>query len=146
MEKFYKDTRDIEEVGKQYVGKTMGEISDAERKHFECMQPEIDTKHDSFISSGRSRMLTVKKLIEWLQTQDPDACVLAYDQNSDAYIEQLPALPSYDICNVAQCKKDMRGSLEQWYRGCEDADKRIDRDLRTVFRYAEDNDIVLRFN
>ena len=94
----------------------------------------------------RTSMLTVRKLIAWLQTQDPDACVLAYEQNSDAYIEQLPDLPNCDVQNVEQAKKEMRADLKSWYRDTPDADQKIERDIATVFRYAEDKDVVIRFN
>lgn len=144
MEKFYID-KERNEVASSYVGKTMGEIMELEEKRFEKNKPEIDAKHAEFVAS-RSRMLTVKKLIAWLQTQDPDACVLAYEQNSDAYIEQLPDLPNCDIQNVAQAKKQMREDLKSWYRDTPDADQKIERDIDTVFRYAEDKDVVIRFN
>ena len=146
MTKFYEDGRDAIETGKSYIGKTMSEISELERKHFEEVKPEIDGKHDEFIANGRARMLTVRRLIEWLQTQDPDACILAYEQNSDAYIEQFPELPSPDVLNVKMAKEKMREDLANWYRNTPDADTKIERDISTVFRYAQDNDVVIRFN
>ncbi len=144
MEKFYID-KERNEVASSYVGKTMGEIMELEEKRFEKNKPEIDAKHAEFAAS-RSRMLTVKKLIAWLQTQDQDACVLAYEQNSDAYIEQLPDLPNCDIQNVAQAKKQMREDLKSWYRDTPDAEQKIEKDIAVVFRYAEDNDVVIKFN
>lgn len=85
-------------------------------------------------------------MIDFLKTQDPNASILAYEPNSDAYIEQLPKLPSSDILNVAMAKKQMREDLKNWYRDTDDADKNIERDISTVFRYAHDNDVIIRFN
>lgn len=144
MEKFYID-KDAAEVAKSYVGKNMGEITKLEHERFDKNRPEIDAAHELWLKT-RKDMLTVRRLIEWLQTQDPDACVLAYEQNSDAYIEQLPSLPSPDVLNVADAKKMMREDLKSWYRDTEDADAKIERDVSTVFRYAQDNDVIIRFS
>ena len=43
------------------------------------------------------KMPTVGKLIEYLKTQDPDANILAYEPNSQAYIDQDPDLPNMCI-------------------------------------------------
>ena len=90
-------------------------------------------------------MLTVKKLIDFLKTQDQDACVLAYEPNSDAYIEQFPDLPSPDICSVKDAKSRLRKDLENWYGDHPDAEDKVNRDINTVFRYAEDSDIIIAF-
>lgn len=81
--------------------------------------------HSVFINHDRTRMLTVQKLIDYLKTQDPNACILAYEQNSFAYIEQMPELPSLDICTVAEDKKNLEESLCRWYKGDPKADEKI---------------------
>lgn len=48
-------------------------------------------------------------------------------------------------CTSATRKK-MEEDLKSWYRDTEDADKKIERDISTVFRYASDNDVIIRFN
>lgn len=103
MHKFYED-KDAASRAEGYIGKCMGEILDAEKKVFEENRPQIDAAHDGIVND-RTRMLTVQKLIDYLKTQDPNACILAYEQNSDAYIEQFPGLPSPDILTVAEAKK-----------------------------------------
>ena len=144
MEKFYNDANAVERQ-KEYVGKSMGEIMELEKNIFDEKKHEIDEAHEKW-TKGRSEMLTVQKLIDFLKTQDPDGCVLAYESNSDAYIEQFPTLPSPDILNVAMAKKQMREDLKNWYKNAVDADKKIERDMSTVFRYAKDNDVVIRFS
>ena len=109
MHKFYED-KEAAARSEEYIGKSMGEIMEAEKKVLADKLPQIDGAHDSFMHD-RTRMLTVQKLIDYLKTQDPNACILAYEQNSDAYIEQLPDLPSHDILTVAEAKKIMREDL-----------------------------------
>lgn len=145
MEKFYEDKNIAERYNNNYKGKSMSEITDIEQKLFDEKRPEIDAAHEEWLE-GRNGMLTVQRLIDFLKTQDPDACILAYEPNSDAYIEQLPSLPSPDVMNVAMAKKQMLEDLKSWYRDTEDADKKIERDISTVFRYASDNDVIIRFS
>lgn len=144
MHKFYED-KEAAARAEKYIGKQMGEIMEAEKKVFEEKRSQIDAAHDGFVPD-RTKMLTVQKLIDYLKTQDPDACILAYEQNSDAYIEQLPGLPSPDILTVAEAKKSMRKDLESWYKNIPDAPVKIENDIATVFRYAKDNDVIIRFN
>lgn len=146
MKTFYKDNRSVDEINVAYAGKRIDEMQELEKKRFDEERPKIDSKHDAFIEEGRCSMLTVQKLVDFLKTQDPNACILAYEPNSDAYIEQLPSLPSPDICNVAMAKKEMEESLRSWYKGCEDAERKIADEISTVFRYANDRDVVIRFN
>ena len=145
MEKFYEDKDAVERYNTNYKGKNMGEIMEIEKKLFDEKRPEIDAAHEKWLE-GRKGMLTVQHLIDFLKTQDPNACILAYEPNSDAYIEQLPSLPSPDVMNVAMAKKQMLEDLKSWYRDTEDADKKIERDISTVFRYATDNDVIIRFS
>lgn len=145
MEKFYEDKDVVERYNTNYKGKNMGEIMEIEKKLFDEKRPEIDAAHEKWLEE-RKGMLTVQRLIDFLKTQDPNACILAYEPNSDAYIEQLPSLPSPDVMNVAMAKKQMLEDLKSWYRDTEDADKKIERDISTVFRYATDNDVIIRFS
>lgn len=115
------------------VDKTMGEIMELEKKDFDKRQPEIDAAHEKY-ADDRSKMLTVQKLIDYVKTQDPNACILAYEPNSDAYIEQLPELPSPDVESVAEAKKRLESNLRSWYKDSENAEEKIKRDLETVFR------------
>ena len=140
---FYID-EDVAKRQEEYVGKTMGEIMELEKRDFDKRRPEIDAAHEKYADS-RSKMLTVQKLIDYLKTQDPNACILAYEPNSDAYIEQLPELPNSDVENVAEAKKRLESNLRSWYKDSENAEEKIKRDLENVFRYAKDNDVIIRF-
>ena len=144
MEIFYKDA-DVIERQKKYIGMNMGEITELEQEVFEKRKPEIDAAHDNWVEN-RKGMLTVQRMIDFLKTQDPDACILAYEPNSDAYIEQFPTLPSPDVMNVKMAKEKMEEDLKSWYKNTPDANKKIERDINTVFRYAQDNDVIIRFN
>lgn len=146
MKKFYKDSMTAEEYNEKYKGKFMSEIAELEKKRFDENRSEIDRKHEDFVEESRQRMLTVGKLVKWLQEQDQNACILVYEPNSDAYIEQLDDLPNCDICTVAKAKKDMKDNLLNWYKDMPDKDAKAERDINTVFRYAKDADVILNFN
>lgn len=88
-------------------------------------------------------MLTVQKLIDYLKTQDPDACVLGYEENSFAYISQLPNLPNNKICTVKENKVVAQKNLEKMYNGNPDAAKKIADDIHEMYRYAKDNDVII---
>lgn len=145
MEKFFEDERCAEEITKNYSGKTLAEITDLEDKRKDSMQNHIDSLHDGFIEKGRTKMLTVQKLIDYLKTQDPNACILAYENNSFAYIEQMPDLPNYDICTVAEAKKHLEENLRNWYKNDENSESKINKEISQTFRYAKDSDIVINF-
>lgn len=144
MSPFYIDENAVKRQ-EEYVGKTMAEITKLEKKVFDEKRPEIDASHSKYVEEGRSKMLTVQKLIDYLKTQDPNACILAYEPNSDAYIEQLPELPSPDVENVAEAKKRLESNLRSWYKDSENSEEKIKQELEIVFRYAKDNDVIIRF-
>ena len=145
MEKFYVDRDAVEQWNANYKGKSMAEIIDIEKKLFDEKRPEIDDAHAKWLES-RKGMLTVQHMIDFLKTQDPDGCILAYEPSSDAYIEQLSSLPSPDVMNVEMAKKELEKDLKHWYKDTEDAESKIQRDVSTVFRYARDNDVIIRFS
>ena len=126
---FVDDSRSIDDINAAYSGKTMAEISELEDARKEALRDEIDAKHEEFLKMDRTQMLTVQKLIDYLKKQDPNACVLAYEQNSFAYIEQLPELPSHDICTVAEDKKNMEESLRSWYKNDSEVDIKIKKEI-----------------
>ena len=146
MERFFiDDARSIDDINATYSGKTMAEISEHEDARKEALRDEIDAKHEEFLKMDRTKMLTVQKLIDYLKKQDPNACVLAYEQNSFAYIEQLPKLPSSDICTVAEDKKNMEESLRSWYKNDPEIDSKIKKEIDMTYRYAKDTDVIIRF-
>ena len=146
MKKFYTDDRTVDEINKAYSGKTMGEIQEIENARFKKIQPMIDEKHDEFCGNDRTQMLTVQKLIDYLKTQDPNECVLAYEDNSLSYIEQSPNLPNSDICTVKEAKAEHRENLKHWYKDTHNAEQRIEDEIADTYRYAKDNDIIIKFN
>jgi len=97
-------------------------------------------------------MLTVETLISWLKTQDPKACILGFETNSNAYIEQFKEIPNRYICNVKDAKEDERKWLYNFYRdtdpkkeGFDTLEELVEAKVAEVFRYAHDNDIVVNF-
>ena len=92
-------------------------------------------------------MLTVQDLIDWLQKQNPKACVLGFEPNSNAWIEQHKKLPSISIKTVREAKEQERKSMNSWYRHDPDdvRQQKVEAHMKEVFRYAEDDDVVIRF-
>ncbi len=142
LEKKY-DTRSVEDINNEYTGKSLGEIIELEDARTDAMRQEVDADHDAAIADERAKMLTVQKLIDYLKTQDPGACILAYEDNSFAYIEQWPVLPNPGICTVKEHKARMRESLASWYKGTDGASEKIEHDISKAYRYAKDNDVII---
>lgn len=136
--------RTIEQLNKEYSGKSALEILDLEKKMQEKIKDDVDAAHKKSIEEGRSKMLTVQKLIDYLKTQDSNACILAYEPNSFAFIEQLPDLPSRAICTIAEDKKNLESHLRNFYRDSLDVDAKVKQELELTYRYARDNDVVIQ--
>ena len=143
--KLINDTRTVDDINKAYAGKNMSEIMKEEKLRQDIIRDDVDAKHNE-ICKNRTKMLTVQKLIDYLKTQNPNACILAYENNSFAYIEQWPNLPNNDILTVAEDKKLTREYLRNWYRNSPDADKEIEKDIEKTYRYAQDDDIIIKFD
>lgn len=97
-------------------------------------------------------MLTVESLITWLQTQDPKACILAFEPNSNAYTEQFREIPNQYISTVKDAKVREREFLKSWFRGTDPKEKGfssmeelVNAEMNEVFRYAQDSDVIINF-
>ena len=102
---------------------------------------------EQYFRKNRSRdMLTVGDLVKWLKTLDQKACILFFDDNSNAWVEAMKKVPGGNFQLVQQEKIEERKFLEHWY--CHDNEdernKKIEEDIRTKFRYAQDNDVVMK--
>jgi hypothetical protein len=126
-------------------GRTMAEISShPESKKLDEERKALADERRA-LTLPRTRMLTVRKLIDFLSKQNPDACVLAYEPNSFAYIEQFPDLPNPSVCTVADAKKRAEESWRGWFKDSEDAGTRVKEKLDEEFRYAQDDDVIIEF-
>ena len=88
-------------------------------------------------------MLTVQKLIDYLKTCNPSARVLGFEPNSNAYIEQFPELPNRSICTVSEDKKHELEFLGRWFKDCEDAEEKINNEMDEIYRYSNDDDVII---
>ena len=91
------------------------------------------------------KILTVGELIEYLKTQDPDANILAYEPNSQAYINQDPDLPNMCVCTVAEDKIREERFARRWFGDDPDLELKVKDHLDTTYRYAKDTDVVINF-
>ena len=94
-------------------------------------------------------MLTVKDLIKYLKTQDPDALVVGYDMNSFAYVSQPKELPSMQIRTVKEDKKEQKNVLLNFYmkdeKNRKTAMKKVKETFAEDYRYVKDNDVIIKF-
>lgn len=91
-------------------------------------------------------MLTVQDLIDYLKTQNPRACILGYEQNSFAYIEQSKKLPNNLVLTVKEDKKRVKKDLENWYRADppDVRKKKVREQMKEMYRYSENDDVILK--
>ncbi len=94
-------------------------------------------------------MLTVKDLIKYLKTQDPDALVVGYDMNSFAYVSQSKDLPSMQIKTVKEDRKSQTEYLKDFYlknsKSRKEAMEKVKETIAEDYRYVKDNDVIIRF-
>lgn len=100
--------------------------------------------HEKWDRENRGRMLTVQKLIDYLKTKNPNACILGFEVNSNAFIEQLPDIPNHVISTVAESKARDRNYFMNFFRNCNNREERVEKEIKEVYRYAQDDDIVIQ--
>ena len=91
-------------------------------------------------------MLTVRKLIEWLQKQDPDALVYRFETNTGDWQEipdDFDRFPGW-FETVAQGKKRDRKSLRSMYKGNPNIDEKVKEELKDIYKYTEPNGVLIR--
>lgn len=111
-------------------------------------KPEIRSieELEKYMREHRSEdMLTVKDLIAYLKKQNPNACILGYESNSSAYIEQSKVL-KHTVLTVKEDKVRVKADLENWYRhDPEDVrNQKVKRDMDEMYRYSEDDDVIIK--
>lgn len=111
-------------------------------------KPEIRSieELEKYMREHRSEdMLTVKDLIAYLKKQNPNACILGYEPNSLAYIEQPKDL-KHTVMTVREDKVRAKADLENWYRhDPEDVrNQKVKKDMDEMYRYSEDDDVIIK--
>ena len=86
------------------------------------------------------RLFTVRDAIAWLSKQNPDAGLMYFETNSNAWCDMSPDM----FCTVAEEKPRERAAQTGWYRGDEDIEKKVEEGMKEVFRYVKDDDICVR--
>ena len=115
----------------------------AEKKHLhEMTKKEVSklSKKEFELAFKRDRLFTVRDAIAWLSKQNPDAGLMYFEINSNAWCDMSPDM----FCTVAEEKPRERATQMRWHRGEKDIEKKIDEDMKEIFRYVEDDDICVR--
>ena len=98
------------------------------------------SKEEFKLAFKKDRLFTVRDAITWLSKQNPDAGLMYFEINSNAWCDMSPDM----FCTVAEEKPRERAAQKRWHRGEEDIEKKVDKGMKEVFRYVEDDDICVR--
>lgn len=85
----------------------------------------------------KDRLFTVRDAIAWLSKQDPDAGLMYFEMNSNAWCDMSPDM----FCTVAEERVREEATQRKWYDGDEE---KVRKQMKEVFRYVEDKDICVR--
>ena len=98
------------------------------------------SKEEFEIAFKEDRLFTVRDAIAWLSKQNPDAGLMYFEINSNAWCDMSPKM----FCTVAEEKLRERAAQTEWYRGDENIEKKVEEGMKEVFRYVKDDDICIR--
>ena len=115
----------------------------AKKKHLrEMTKEEVGrlSKEEFELAFKKDRLFTVRDAIAWLSKQNPDAGLMYFEINSNAWCDMSPDM----FCTVAEEKLRERAAQTEWYRGDEKKKKKVEEGMKEVFRYVKDDDICIR--
>lgn len=115
----------------------------AKKKHLrEMTKEEVGrlSKEEFELAFKKDRLFTVRDAIAWLSKQNPDAGLMYFEINSNAWCDMSPDM----FCTVAEEKLRERAAQTEWYRGDENIEKKVEEGMKEVFRYVKDDDICIR--
>lgn len=86
------------------------------------------------------KLFTVRDAIAWLSRQNPDAGLMYFEMNSNAWCDMSPNM----FCTVADEKKRELANQRGWWKDIDGADEKVAAEMKEIFRYVEDDDICVR--
>ena len=89
---------------------------------------------------AEDRLFTVRDAIAWLSKQNPDAGLMYFEENSNAWCDMSPDM----FCTVADERPREIAAQRSWHRGEDDAEKKVEEGVKEVFRYVKDDDVCVR--
>ena len=98
------------------------------------------SKEEFELAFKEDRLFTVRDAMAWLSKQNPDAGLMYFEINSNAWCDMSPNM----FCTVAEEKLRERAVQTEWYRGDENIEKKVEEGMKEVFRYVKDDDICIR--
>ena len=98
------------------------------------------SKEEFEIAFKEDRLFTVRDAIAWLSKQNPDAGLMYFEINSNAWCDMSPDM----FCTVAEEKLRERDMQTGWHRGDKDIEKKVEEGVKEVFTYVKDDDICIR--
>lgn len=98
------------------------------------------SKEEFELAFKEDRLFTVRDAMVWLSKQNPDAGLMYFEINSNAWCDMSPNM----FCTVAEEKLRERAVQTERYRGDENIEKKVEEGMKEVFRYVKDDDICIR--
>ena len=92
-----------------------------------------------------AHMLTVGKLVAWLQQYDQDALVYAVESNTNTW-QEIPEdfeQIGYVFSTLETQKRRELDNLMHWYKGSKDGEKKARDAYEDAFQYTEDKGICV---
>lgn len=97
-------------------------------------------KNKSLHKMVDNHVFTVRDAIEWLSKQDPNAGLMYFEINSNAWCDMAPHM----FCTVADEKKREYVLQKNWHKDLKNAEEQIEIEMKEIFRYVKDTDICVR--
>ena len=89
---------------------------------------------------AEDRLFTVRDAIAWLSKQNPDAGLMYFEVNSNAWCDMSPDM----FCTVADERTREIAAQRSWHQGEDDVEKKVEEGVKEVFRYVKDDDVCVR--
>ncbi len=85
------------------------------------------------------KLMTVRDLVEYLQTKNPDAKILRIESNTG----DCQDTPDFMIHTVAEEKEHTLEYLKHFFKTEDPHNADVEKEMVDIFKYANDDDIVL---
>lgn len=85
------------------------------------------------------KLLTVKDLIEYLQTRNPNAKILRIESNTGDWQDT----PDFMVHTVAEEKTRTLEYLKSFFQTEDPHNPKVGKEMVDIFKYANDDDVVL---
>lgn len=118
------------------------ESASGEKRIYDMTKDEINSlsREEFEVRFRKDRLFTVRDAIAWLSKQNPDAGLMYFEPNSNAWCDMSPDMFS----TVADEKPKELEMQRHWLKGETGIEEKIRKNFEEVFRYVKDDDICVQ--